>query len=182
MKNRFRLLNWVAAGLLAAGCATHLSKPAHEPVPSKVKFGEFQAVEMKSVSLNPAFAGSGANEKARKKIDELLFENMKKPFPNLKRVEKFSTGSTRTLQITPNIKEIKFIGGAARFWVGAMAGSSAVLMQVTYVDGSNGQTIADPEFYAQANAMGGAWTMGGTDNLMLERIEMDIVGYSIGNK
>ena len=169
-------------GILMSGCATNLSKPMHDPLPSKAQFRGFSAVEMKPVSLTPAFASYDANQKAMRKIDELLFASMTKTFPNLKRTESFSGGNSKILQIAPVIKEIKFIGGAARFWAGAMAGSSAVLMQVKYLDGSTGATLADPEFYEQANAWAGAWTIGGTDNMMLERIVLDITSYTSANQ
>jgi hypothetical protein len=106
-------------------------------------------------------------------------------FPNIKRVEQdndFSETKERTLQITPYIKEIKFVGGGARFWVSAMAGSSAVLMPATLRDSSNGEIIADPEFYRSSGAFAGAGTIGATDNRMLEDIAQDIVKYCGFNK
>lgn len=182
MRNVIRTGLFLAVVIMMNGCATNLSKPSNAPSASKVKFSGFKAVEMKPVSLATEFASSGANQKAMRKIDEHLFTSMTKVFPNLKRTESFSKGDSSVLQIAPVIKEIKFIGGGARFWVGAMAGSSAVLMQVEYRDGASGEVLADPEFYAQANAMGGAWTMGGTDNAMLERIAMDIISYTSANQ
>jgi hypothetical protein len=102
-------------------------------------------------------------------------------FPNCKRIEQgddFSRTTKRTLQITPHIKEIKFISGGARFWVGAMAGSSAVLMQATLRDSSNGEIIADPEFYRSAM---GAF-IGIADNKMLGEIAQDVVNYCSYNR
>jgi len=60
-----------------------------------------------------------------------------------------------------------------------MAGSSAVLMQVTFRDGNTGEIIADPEFYRAANAYAGGWSMGATDNLMLDDITKDVAGYCL---
>jgi hypothetical protein len=166
--------------LFTTGCATHLSKPKHAPVVPTVKLSEFENVEMKAVGIAKAFASHSANQKALKKIDETLFKNMATIFPNLKRIEQdgtFSSTGRRTLQITPYIKEIKFIGGAARFWVGALAGSSAVLMQATLRDSSSNEIIADPEFYRRA--MG---AMGIADNRMLGLIADDIVKYCSDNR
>ena len=169
--------------VLVAGCATHITGPTQMPMPTKVRFGKFKNVEMKSVGISEKFASSGANQKALRKIDEILFRDIKRVFPSLKRVKKgsnFSKTANRTLQITPLVKEIKFIGGAARFWVGPMAGSSAVLMQVTYRDSSTGQIIANPEFYRKAGAFSGGF--GIADNEMLEEIAKDVVAYSLYNK
>jgi hypothetical protein len=76
----------------------------------------------------------------------------------------------RTREVEPRIEKLKFVGGGARFWVGAFAGSSAVLMKMKLVDAQTGRVIADPEFYQRARAMGGAWTFSGTDHGMLARI------------
>ena len=75
-------------------------------------------------------------------------------------------------------KEIKFIGGFARFMVGGMAGSSAVLMKVTFLNSETGKVVAEPEFYRAANGMGGGYSMGATDNLMLDQIAQDIALYA----
>lgn len=186
MKTIFRnigIISAIAICFLVAGCATHITKPTQSPTPAKIKFGEFKNVEMKSVGISEKFASAEANQKALRKIDEILFRDIKHPFPSLKRVKEgsdFSKTADRTLQITPFVKEIKFIGGAARFWVGPMAGSSAVLMQVTYRDSSTGQIIANPEFYRQAGAWSGGY--GIADNKMLEEIAQDVVNYSLYNK
>lgn len=171
--------------LIVTGCATNLSKPTREAMPTKVKLSEFKNVEVKAVGISESFASAEANQKALRKIDEILFRDMRMVFPNIKRVEQgndFSKTEKRTLQITPYIKEIKFVGGGARFWVGAMAGSSAVLMQATFRDSSNGEIIADPEFYRSSGAYAGAWSIGSTDNRMLEDIAQDIVKYCGFNK
>lgn len=177
------LLPVVLLTFLVSGCATRLSKPAGPAQPTKVKLGQFAKVEMKAVTISEKFAGAGANQKAAAKIDQVLFDNMKNVFANLERVEEgqdFSNSGTRTLQITPVVKEIKFIGGAARFMVGAMAGSSAVLMEVTLRDSTSGEIIGQPEFYQKASAFSGAY--GIADNRMLEVIAQDIVNYCSRNR
>ena len=63
-----------------------------------------------------------------------------------------------------------------------MAGSSAVLMQVTYRDSSTGEIIADPEFFRKAGAWSGAMSIGAADNRMLEDIAEDVVRYSSNNR
>jgi hypothetical protein len=55
-------------------------------------------------------------------------------------------------------------------WGGALAGSSAVVMQVRLVDGQSGELVAQPEFFQRAAAMGAAHTFGATDRDMLGRI------------
>jgi hypothetical protein len=160
---------------LAQGCATNLAKPDGPPQPTSVKLSTFQTVTMKEVEIAPDFASAGANQKAARKINEVLVSNMRLVFPDLREAsgEDVKTG----LLIEPWIQEIKFIGGAARFWVGAMAGSSAVLMKVNFRDASTGELIGEPQFYRDASAYAGGWTMGSTDNKMLEDVAKDVVNY-----
>ncbi|MCF8068334.1 MAG: hypothetical protein K9L30_07095 [Desulfobacterales bacterium] len=176
----YRILIVTITTLFLTSCATNLSKPTKLSKPTTVRFNKFQNVEMKAVELDENFASSDANQKALVKIDELLFRDIKMVFPNLKRIElseNFSDSAERTLQITPYIKEIKFVGGAARFWAGAMAGSSAVLMEVTFRDSSTGKVIADPEFFERGDAWSGGWSIGTTDNLMLNEVAKEITEY-----
>jgi len=179
MKHVMKLALGVAVVLLAQGCATNITKPAAVPPPTSVRLGTFANVEMAPVALNQAYAGSAANQKAAKKINELLLTQMGYLFPGLNGAEKKS-GST--LVISAEIKEIKFIGGAARFWVGAMAGSSAVLMEVTYMDKESGTVVARAEFYDRASAYAGAYNMGTTDNLMLNNVVTQIINYTGANR
>ncbi len=179
MKRLVMLVPVAVVTLLLQGCATTLSKPDSAPQPATVRLGTFANVALEPVEISPEFAAHSANKKAAKKINELLQDQMVYIFPNMNSDEK-KDGST--LVIKPLIKEIKFIGGAARFWLGAMAGSSAVLMQVDYIDKQTADVVAAPEFYNQASAMGGAYSMGTTDNLMLDQIVDQIIKYTKANR
>ncbi len=109
----------------------------------------------------------------------MLNTQMSYVFPLLNSKEK---QEGKTLLIKPRIKEIKFIGGAARFWVGSMAGSSAVLMDVLYLDKESGETVAHAEFYDMASAFAGSYNMGATDNMMLKNIATQIINYTSANR
>ena len=182
MTSKQQLERWSALILfffvlgLAQGCATNIRRASGPPQPPKVKFSSFDTVTLKHVEIAPAFASAGPNQKAAKKIDELLFMEMRKVFTDLR--DNAETPAQRGLLIEPLIEEIKFIGGAARFWVGSMAGSSAVLMKVTYRDVATGQVIADPEFYQSASAFAGSFSIGAADNRMLSAIASEIASYT----
>ncbi len=175
-----KLIVW-ASILLVTGCATQIRPPAGGPMPASVKFALFDSVVMKHVDINSKLAGSSANRAAVKKIDEHLFTKMRHVLKDLRDGDAAApvvAASGRPLLITPHVSDIKFIGGAARFWVGPLAGSSAVRMKVTYTDLRSNAVVAEPEFYAQANAFAGSFTFGAMDNLMLERIANEIVDYT----
>ena len=62
-----------------------------------------------------------------------------------------------------------------------MAGSSMVVIQVRIVEKETGRVIAQPEFYARAAAMAGAWSIGGADNAMLTRAANRVSDYVAAN-
>ena len=59
-----------------------------------------------------------------------------------------------------------------------MAGSSAVIIEVTFTDTETGDVIAQPQFYRSAGALSGGRSIGVSDNRMLEEIVDDIVSYA----
>ncbi len=173
----------IGCTILLTGCVTKITKPAALPQPSTERFGTFDTVEFEKVSIAPKFAKSDANQKAAKKINEELMASLNNVFPGMTVADPAAKPTKgKMLVIRPVIKEIKFIGGGARFWLGAMAGSSAVLMQVSFVDKETGAVLANPEFYRAASAMGGGWSIGGTDNMMLTTIVQDITTYTSSNR
>lgn len=165
--------------LIATGCATHIKvDDTRNPAP-KEAFNAFTRFEVQKVTLAPAYAGQEANERAWKKIQENVDTNLG---DTVSAWNKAGEGKpVRTLVVAPQITEVKFINGNARFWAGAMAGSSAVVMRVTITEKETGLVIATPVFYARASAMGGTWTFGATDNIMLTRIAGNFTDYLKNN-
>ena len=119
--------------------------------------------------MDAPYAGQPANEEAKKRIQANLDERTN-PLVQGWNGQAAKRSPPRTLRIEPAIRHIKFVSGGARFWAGAFAGGSAVLMTMKLTDAQSGEVIAEPEFYQHANKMGAAWSMGGTDKAMLVRI------------
>jgi hypothetical protein len=182
----FPLQSFFIAGLLGAaffmgGCATTYIKPEATTNPApREKFSAFQHFEIRPIQVAAAYAENEANQRAEKKIQENL--NLRiEPMIDAWNTASAGTEPGRTLVIEPEITQIKFINGSARVWAGAWAGSSAVIMRVTYRDKDSGAVIARPEFYQRAAAMGGAWSFGATDNNMLVRIAILVSDYTEKN-
>jgi hypothetical protein len=159
----------------AASCTTEIYAPAAQNPPPVEPFRDFGQFKQEPVTLNPAYTEHGYNISAQAAVERNLQALLGPVLQN------WNKNTGRTLVIEPRIEEIKFIGGAARFWAGAMAGSSAIVMRVIYTDAETKQVIASPVFYQHANAMGGAWTFGGTDNAMLSRIATLITTFTTSN-
>lgn len=165
-----------------SACATNIGKPQIRPAAAKVKLGKFSKIEIAPIEKKASV--TEGNMKAIKKIEENFVSEMKMAFPG---VEKVATKdslaqSGDVLRIELLVKEIKFIGGAARFWVGSMAGSSAVLLYMKATDVATGDVVAEGDFYTDSGAQAGGMSIGVSDNLMLKTIAKDVVGYLSYNK
>lgn len=125
------------------------------------------------------FASQDANEAAKRKIQENVDARLVPLIAAWNRIG--ADQPARTLVVEPAITEIKFINGTARFWAGAMAGSSMVVIKTLFTEKETGRLVAEPEFYARAAAMAGAWSIGGADNAMLVRAANRVSDYVSGN-
>jgi len=150
--------------------------------PSKIKFSEFKAFELKETVLNPQ-ENSEANQKSAKKIDEMLAAGLKGIWPDLKVIPAggdFSKSDQRTLQIIPRIEHIRLVSVGTRVWFGAMAGGSDLVMHVDFRDSSTGEIIANPDFWKGNSAWSGGW--GSKDNQIRDAAVAQIIGYTTANK
>lgn len=153
-------------------------KNAANPAPT-VRLDSFQRFEAVPIAMEAPYAGQDANEAAKKSIQANLDLRLQ---PVLGEWNAKPAGTAqRVLKIEPTIRHVRFITGGKRFWGGAFAGGSAVLMTVKLSDASTGEVIAEPEFYQHANKMGAAWSFGATDKAMLVRVAAMVVNYLTAN-
>ena len=158
----------IGAAIFTSACATHIEHRDETIQPSKVRLGSFNAVQIAPLLVEKSEGDSGdlaAIERIKTSLATCLRSVFKGAVP---------TGATPaaagTLVVEPAIEDLKKVNVAERFFVGAMAGSSAVLLRTRYRDGSTNEIVASPVFYQRAAAMSGAWTIGGQDNAMLDRV------------
>jgi len=175
-------LSFIFAGaLFIAGCATTYIKPSTVQNPAPVeKFSAFGRFEIQRITLSSTYSGQDANERASARIQEHFNDRVSPIIDGWNRAAP-QAHQARIMVIEPRIEHIKFIGGGARFWVGPLAGSSAVIMKVKYIDKASGKLIAEPEFFQRAAAWSGAFTVGGQDNAMLARIVTLVADYTSRN-
>ncbi|HSR64301.1 MAG TPA: hypothetical protein VLM17_01695 [Xanthomonadaceae bacterium] len=153
-------------------------KNATNPPPARA-FNQFQRFEVRPITMDAPYAGQAPNEEAKASIQANLDQRLG---PVLAEWNAKAAGDApHTLLIEPRIEHVKFISGGKRFWAGAFAGGSAVLMTVKLTDAGTGEVIGQPEFYQHANKMGAAWSFGATDKAMLVRIAGMIANYMQAN-
>lgn len=155
------------------------AKEINNPPPSRA-LDTFDRFEIAAIAMVDPYAGQAANEQAKERLQTNLNERVP-PLLAEWNAQPEKNQPARTLKIEPTIRHVKFVSGKARFWAGAFAGGTAVLMTVKLSDAASGETIAEPEFYQHANAMGAAYSFGATDKAMLIRVTDMVTHYLKAN-
>jgi hypothetical protein len=164
MKNPLIL---IAALTVLTGCVTSIKPTVTMNPPPARALKEFNAFELKPLAVDEGIEQAEAVAKISEGLDRKI---------NVLTTA-WSKSPGATLIIEPRIRELKFVGGGKRFFVGALAGSSAVRMTVKLTDKTSGTLIAEPEFYQRAAAYSGAFSIGMTDNIMLDQITTVVQAY-----
>lgn len=167
---KIRLLLPAALALLCCACVTHIRPNVAANPPPAEPLSHFQHFMLAPIKV------SAEAERETAAVDKISLYMQQRVGRTLAGWENRNQ-SGRVLNVEPYIVQLKFVGGGARFFAGALAGSSAVLMRVKFTDAQTGQVLANPEFYQRAAAYGGAWSIGGTDNGMLARIATVVQQY-----
>ena len=155
--------------------ASSLTNPA--PVEA---FKAFQRFELLKSTMAAPYDGQKGNEQAQANFQLNLDGNIQE-WLGAKNAEAAKLDAPRVLMIEPRIDKIKFVGTGARIWAGAFAGSSRILVKVKFTDKASGQVIAEPEFYQHAAGMAGAYSIGGADKAMVERVAKLVADYIKSN-
>jgi hypothetical protein len=120
--------------------------------------------------LLPATLSDGVRAESDKvayaeKLEGMLADQIQ---PLLSQWEQTGGGSgSGTLQVQPEIQGLKIVSGGNRLWLGAMAGSSTIDMNLTLIDAETGDVVAAPRVMRSADAMAGGWSRGATDQNLL---------------
>lgn len=68
------------------------------------------------------------------------------------------------LLVKGSIVNMRIVSGAARFWAGAMAGSSDMSVKLTFTDAATGKAVREKLLSSANNPWGAAWTYGSSDS------------------
>jgi hypothetical protein len=74
-----------------------------------------------------------------------------------------SPGQPGQLIIDANVEDLRIVGGAARFWGGALAGRSHMTVKVVARDAATGQMVMSRLVESDNNPYGAAWSYGASD-------------------
>ena len=158
----------IAAAIFLSACTTKIHNQDYTIKPAEVRLGTFDSVIVRPLYVEH-MGGDRGDRAAVERLDQGVRSCMSSVFGGKQQTSSADNAPANTLLIEPSIVDLKKVGTGERFFAGAFAGSSAVLLKTKYTDLQNRKVIAEPVFYSKASAMGGAWTLGATDNGMLSR-------------
>jgi hypothetical protein len=101
----------------------------------------------------------------------------KKTFEAVAMAAPAQTLDADTLLVQAEITEVRIPSGAARFWVGAMAGNAYMHVKVKLVDGATGKVAREQLITSENNAWGAAWSWGATDRSLPKDVGAMVAGY-----
>lgn len=90
-----------------------------------------------------------------------------------------AAGHAGTIAIEVEIIQMKFVSAGKRVFARAMAGGSSCAIAAKLVDVETGKQLARKVFGGMSGGQKGAFTMGASDNLMLDRVAADIGAWVI---
>lgn len=70
------------------------------------------------------------------------------------------------LVVKASVLDMRIVGGAARFWAGAMAGTSDMRVQLKFTDAATGSVVNEKLLSTANNPWGATWTYGSSDRSM----------------
>lgn len=171
--------------LLLSGCA---GSPEHrnriitesaaliQPTQTKLsRFSKFKVLPMKSSIVIQNNAGKAQYASVvESKLNNRLY-------PVITEWEGKASSANRQLLIEPELLSLRIVSGGARFWIGAMAGSSDVKLRLTLRDARTKKVIGSPVISKNTGGMAGAWSSGATDRNLVDYIVDISKQYLINN-
>ena len=85
-----------------------------------------------------------------------------------------------TMYVDVNVTSLRIVGGAARFWAGALAGRSNMNIDVKLID-ADGTVIAQKELIGAPNALSSAWSFGGADRSLAQKMGFLLGDFILAN-
>ena len=68
-----------------------------------------------------------------------------------------------TLIVKTHVPQMRIVGFNARFWGGAFAGNSEMLLEMSFLDKDTGQEMGHKTLTSNVNVMGATWSFGASD-------------------
>jgi hypothetical protein len=173
-------------GVLVAGCAATPEKlesvgkaESARLAPPVKRLSSFANYELKSMVLSAAVQSDSAKVQAAERLESTLKAKLQ---PLLDQWNTQTSGDrSGTLVVQPRLESLRVVSGGARFWAGAFAGDSTIDIDLAMTDDTTGQQVAKPRITLKADAMTGGWSIGKSDENLLDYIASVAYEYMMAN-
>ncbi|TZF87959.1 hypothetical protein [Cognatilysobacter lacus] len=147
--------------------------------PPSVALSTFDRYELAPLVLADGLAAYKANVIAQRYLQVDLEERIRKLVDA--RNAKAAGETSRTLLLTPEIADVRFITGGKRLLFGGFGGKSWAVLKLHLVDKASGEVIAEPHFEQRAYGIFAGYSLGAADKLMLARLADMAASYLDAN-
>jgi hypothetical protein len=171
---------------VVAGCAASPEKlesvgkaESARMAPPAKRLASFAEYELKPMVLSAAVQADPAKVQVAGTLEKTLRAKLQPLLDQWK--AEASSGRAGALVIEPRLESLRVVSGGARFFIGALAGDSNVDMDLAMTDQATGQQVAKPRISLRADAMTGGWSVGKSDENLLDYIASIAYQYMTAN-
>jgi hypothetical protein len=165
----------IAACVVLGGCAANPETLASVAKTEAARFeaptqrlSTFASYELRPMVLSDAVKSDDAKVKEAGVLESALRTKVQ---PLLDQWQAAGgTGRVGVVVIEPHLASLRVVSGGARFWAGALAGDSTIDMDLFLTDQASGKVLAKPRVARSADAMTGGWSIGKSDDNLLDYI------------
>jgi hypothetical protein len=172
-----RLVIPVVVVAVLAGCASDparreriIKEQSGRLPPPTVPLSSYGKFELKPIAMAESVANDEAKAAVAKDLERRMQERMQPVFARWNADAGSAAPAAHTLVVQPRVTRLRVVGGATRFFAGAWAGESSIAMDLELRDADTGAVVASPSIGRSADAMAGAWSVGATDQNLLNYI------------
>jgi hypothetical protein len=176
----------VILGIIISGCAANPEtldlvgkRESARLAPPAKRFSSYTNYELRPMVLGAAVRNEPEKVQAAGNLENTLKAKLQPLLDQWK--ADASSGRSGTLVIEPQLASLRIVSGGARFWAGAFAGDSSIDMDLAIIDLATGQQVAKPRITRHADAMTGGWSIGQSDQNLLDYIASIAYQYMAAN-
>jgi len=169
------LLSFLMMTFFLSGCATSGSKHYQSfvnkevdrlPLPTE-PISSYDKFELKDMVIEEQITQRGEKLKVALTLEDKIKDKL---IPLIKKWNQKNRGLNRKLIITPQLQELHVVSAESRFFMGGMLGDSRIDMDLKISEEETGKIIAIPRIVVIANATAGMWSLGATDQNLLNYV------------
>ena len=161
--------------VILSGCAASPEKlelvgkgEAARMAPPVKRLSGYANYELKPMVLSAAVSSEPGKVAAAKDLENVLRTKLQPLLEQWKSSP--SSNRSGTLFIEPQLATLRIVSGGARFWAGPFVGDSSIDMDLAMTEQGTGQQVAKPRITRSADAMTGGWSIGKSDQNLLDYI------------